>query len=227
MRLAILTGSHRGKKFSLKEGMILSRSGKGDILVPDPLASSPHAKIEKKRGVFYLQDLDSKNGTHKGGKIQDRFALKVGVKFRIGEVHFQVLSSLNMRKLIWSSQLACELKAFVPRIQDSPKVFVPFPTPVSLMFQSGIQKTQVWTLYYGPRVAGGGCLDLPLMDFLAPDICFSLHPDPEEGGVLFKTPHPEKVLLNSESQIKKHLSSKDRISFGGTCIEVKFLPPQK
>ncbi len=223
MKLVILNGPGSGKAFPLKEGLILTRTAqkKEGVFIEDPLASSPHAQVVKSKGDLYLKDMNSKNGTYVKGKINDWFSLHPGRKFQIGTTWLEVKSP--PQPLSWPARVEKELNKNLPQIKDGFQEIKPFKRSVILDFQSGIQKSQSWRLGYGPRVAGKASLDLPLLDPLSPDICFFLCPG-EGNEVVFKTPCPEEVSLNGESHHRFLLQNQDQISFGGTCIKIRYIP---
>ena len=222
MKIRFLTGPNKDQQFAVKKGMVLSRTAEsGDIVINDPLASNPHAKIIKKGKFYYYKDLDSKNGTYLNKQANNYFPLKHDLQFQIGNTFLQVTDTVSSQKELWPSVIINELKKHQSKIQNQTKKLSIIQPPLILQFKSGIQKSDSWTLHYGPRLAGRSCLDLPILDPSAPDICFSLHP--QGSKVLFKTPYPEKVLINNKYLSEKTLQSKDQISFCNTCIEVDFL----
>ncbi len=221
MKIQILNGSQKGKQIPVKEGFVFSRSKKkGNIIIQDLKVSSPHAEIVKKKTRFYLKDLNSKNGTYVDEKIDDFFILKPKLEFRIGRTRFRVEPSQKKpdKKKQWPFLIEKELKFHLPLLSNQKVEMKSIHPPLVLKIQSGIQKSQVWSLHYGPREVGSASLDLPILDPLAPAICFSLHP--RQSGVLFKTRYPEKVLVNKKSLSKKILNPGDLISIANTYIEV-------
>ena len=56
----------------------------GDIIIPDPLISSKHAKIFKLDDGWYIEDLHSTNGLSVGGKLTQRTKLTPGVEIVVG-----------------------------------------------------------------------------------------------------------------------------------------------
>ena len=219
MKIYFLNGPNKGKEFPVTKGLILSRNSKkeGDITVEDPKASNPHAKIVKKKSLFYLQDMNSKNGTYVNKEISDLFVLSPGLKFQIGQTVLQVKDSPKPQKP-WNEIVIEELKKL--SIKNHPKKLQVIKPALILKFKSGIQKGNQWHIHYGPREAGSGCLDLPILEPQAPDICFSL--EPLKGSVLFKTPYPEKILLNNKHISKKNLVTGDCISFASAFIEISY-----
>ena len=219
MKIYFINGPLKNQEFPVKEGLILSRSEseEGDIAIEDPKASNPHAEIIKKKGKFYLQDRDSKNGTSFREEINDCFILEPGVKFQIGQTVFQVKAPPAPQKP-WFEIVGEELKKL--SLKDHPKKLQPIIPALILKFKSGVQKGDIWHLHYGPREAGSASLDLPILEPQAPDICFSL--EPEKEVVLFKTLYPEKILLNKKHISKKKLKNGDYISFANTSIEIKY-----
>ncbi len=221
MKIQFLNGPLKNREFSVRDGLVLSRDKgeEGDIFIEDPQASNPHAEIIKKKGSFYLQDLDSKNGTRLKGEINDLFALKPGMEFQIGETLFQVKVPVEP----WSQVLMKDLKKV--SVEDTPKKLSVIQPPLILKFKSGVQKGDTWSVYYGPRTVGSATLDLPLLEPGAPDIAFSL--EPAQKAVLFKTLYPDRVLLNKEHVKQKKLAEKDHISFANTLIEVHYGSPKE
>ncbi len=217
LNIYFLNGPHKGKKFSVQKGVVLTRDNqeKGNILIEDPKASNPHAEIVQKKGKFYLKDRDSKNGTIFEKEVNDFFALTEGAFFQIGKTQFEVKKAPPPQKP-WQEMVIETLKKV--SIEEPIKNLKPLPTPLVLKFKSGPQKGDKWHIHYGPRTAGTGSLDLPILEAKAPDICFSL--EPSKTFTLFKTLYPEKVLLNKKHVSKKKLVPGDCISFASTLIEV-------
>lgn len=52
-----------GMAFPVEQEIILGRGNQNDVIIPDPFASVEHARIFKRQGQFWLEDLDSRNGT--------------------------------------------------------------------------------------------------------------------------------------------------------------------
>ena len=222
MKIRFLTGPNKDQLFSVKTGIILSRTAEsGDIVIQDPQASSPHAKIIKKGNSYYCKDLDSKNGTYLNKQVNNYFLLKDGLQFQIGNTFLQIIDKTSSHKEVWSSVIIKELQKHQLKIKNRVKKLAIIQPPLVLKFKSGVQKSNSWTLHYGPRQAGRACLDLSILDPAAPDFCFSLHP--QKNKVIFKTLYPEKVLINNKYLSEKILQPKDRISFCNTCIEISFL----
>ncbi len=231
LKIRILNGALQGQELDVQKGLTLSRSqGEQCFFIKDSAASNPHAEVVQKKQTFYLQDKDSKNGTYVEGQINDFFPLRPDLKFRIGKTYFQVVLQAppppppvveKKPDPHWSVLVQQQLKDVEPFVFDQEQPLQPFDPLLCLHFQSGVQKSDFWALGYGPRQAGRACVDLPIWDSLAPDVCFSLHPQ-AKGKVLLKTPCPDKVLLNTQHNAKKILKNGDFISFGSTSIKVSF-----
>ena len=219
LEISFLNGPNKGNIFLIEKGLVLTRNKKeeGDIFIEDPKASNPHAEIIKKRGLFYLKDMDSKNGTYVNEEINDLFALEPGIKFRIGKTILQVKKAPPPKKH-WSEIVKENLSSV--SLKDTPKKISLIKPSLILTFKSGVQKGDKWHLCYGPRTAGSASLDLPILEPQAPPICFFLKPGNQ--FVLFKTTYPEKVLLNKQHISKKILKPGDHISFNSMLIEVNY-----
>ncbi|MDF1564075.1 MAG: sigma 54-interacting transcriptional regulator [Deltaproteobacteria bacterium] len=70
----------------LGEGPLTLGSDEGnDLVLPDPFASAFHARLLCREGGWWLEDLDSTNGTTVGGLPVERIGLEPGAVVRIGE----------------------------------------------------------------------------------------------------------------------------------------------
>lgn len=68
-----------------RSGTTLGRSGKCSIVLSDQYISSEHARIDYQKDRFYIEDLDSANGTFVNGiRLEDRMELKHGDRISIG-----------------------------------------------------------------------------------------------------------------------------------------------
>jgi hypothetical protein len=274
-----LSGELKGKVFPLRGGMTLGR--KGDLEIPDPKASSIHARIDKMSdGTFAIIDNNSKNGILIDGEKLPSGALPPGTKLTIGEFAFLVIGSIDPPKttlsksegpppppipeftpeVLRTKQAAAKtsrpeapnigagemivpispvlpppapatkywyevLASFIEKNQDqivnSRKALTPLSPALVLEFQRGAQLNTKWTIGYGPRKIGARCMDLPIFEPDAPDVCFEVIPTPQ--GVIFKTNHPDKVLLNGKKVDNKMLHVGDNIRINETIIEVDFI----
>ena len=92
--LHILNGPSKGKKFVVREGMILGRRN-ADIIIPDPSTSTIHAEIISRPGRrLFLADRNSKNGSKVNGLRVDDLALEAGLQFQIGKTDIAVEAGL-------------------------------------------------------------------------------------------------------------------------------------
>jgi signal transduction histidine kinase/pSer/pThr/pTyr-binding forkhead associated (FHA) protein/CheY-like chemotaxis protein len=83
LKLYILNGPERGRSFDLEgETTLLGRSSDSHIRIKDVGASRKHLKIHKKNGQFFIEDLNTSNGTLLNGE-----RISPGEKFELGEGH--------------------------------------------------------------------------------------------------------------------------------------------
>lgn len=67
----------------------LGRGNDNQIILKDPYISKKHLKIVEDEGKFYLEDLNSSDGTYVNGeRIMDVVELKNGDRIRVGQVEF-------------------------------------------------------------------------------------------------------------------------------------------
>jgi len=75
--------------YSIGEGLTLGRRGDNDIVIKDPYVSKDHFQIVKDEDEYFLEDLNSANGTYLNGeRIQDVVPLKDGDRIRVGNIEF-------------------------------------------------------------------------------------------------------------------------------------------
>lgn len=75
--------------YSIDESLSLGRRGDNDIIIKDPYVSKDHFQIVEDEGGFFLEDLDSANGTYlNGDSIEDAVELKDGDIIKIGNIEF-------------------------------------------------------------------------------------------------------------------------------------------
>jgi len=66
--LVAQTGPLNGQQWAIKDTIILGRDDSATIVIPDRQVSRHHAKISPTPAGVYLEDLGSKNGTHRNGQ---------------------------------------------------------------------------------------------------------------------------------------------------------------
>lgn len=75
--------------YSIENNITLGRQGDNDIILKDPFVSKHHFQIVEDEGEFFLEDLNSANGSYLNGeKVQDVIKLKNGDKLTIGNIEF-------------------------------------------------------------------------------------------------------------------------------------------
>lgn len=84
--LAVVDGSLRGTTVPLKEsGVLLGRNPECTLVIDDDYASGRHARVYFDDRSWYVEDLDSTNGTFVDGhRITEPTPLKEGTQLRIG-----------------------------------------------------------------------------------------------------------------------------------------------
>lgn len=242
LRLVALSGPVSGQNYVLRDGLKIGRT-RGDILLADSKVSNLHGFFVLENGRLWLQDNGSKNGIRVAGERLNRFEIKPGVKFEIGNSQFEVIGDDSVRLDEEDTPPPSVQPPHVESLDEGPKAWgdslrqllaqalqsgsevtpsqelLPFVPPLKLLFVGGGQAETEWILGYGPRHVGGKSVDLPIFEPGAPDHCFKL--SPSETGIVFETSNPEKVRVNQTSQTQKILSPGDVISIGDTIIEVQ------
>ncbi len=79
--------------YSLEGSVTIGRKNENDIVLKDPYISGRHARLILDEGTFFLEDLDSANGSYlNGDRIMDVVRLKNGDRIKIGQVEFLYVS---------------------------------------------------------------------------------------------------------------------------------------
>lgn len=63
--IMIIEGPLRGHQWTVtQDELVIGRGGHCDIVLPERRVSREHLRIWREKGTYYVEDLDSKNGTH-------------------------------------------------------------------------------------------------------------------------------------------------------------------
>jgi hypothetical protein len=84
-------GLEGGQRFDLISGLSVGRSKESDVRIEDRYASSLHARVFWREGRFYVEDMNSTNGTLlNGATLQGEAELIDGDRVRIGDTVFRL-----------------------------------------------------------------------------------------------------------------------------------------
>lgn len=82
--------------YDLKEITTIGRNKENDITLLDKYISSFHCKITEDEGAYFLEDLESVNGTYLNStKIEDVVELKKGDRIGFGQVEFLFVKEVD------------------------------------------------------------------------------------------------------------------------------------
>jgi hypothetical protein len=84
-------GVEQGRRFDLIGGLSIGRSKEADVRIEDRYASSLHARVFSREGRFYVEDMNSTNGTLlNGATLQGEAELIDGDSVQIGDTVFRL-----------------------------------------------------------------------------------------------------------------------------------------
>jgi FHA domain len=84
-------GLQEGQRFDLIGGLSIGRSKESDVRIDDRYASSLHARVFSREGRFYVEDMNSTNGTLlNGATLQGEAELIDGDAVQIGDTVFRL-----------------------------------------------------------------------------------------------------------------------------------------
>ena len=83
-------GVEEGHIYKFTRQCSMGRNRNNNIVIEDPCSSNFHAVVMRKKGNYYLSDMESKNGTyHNDTKVTREVLLEKDDKIRIGNVEFK------------------------------------------------------------------------------------------------------------------------------------------
>ena len=90
--LTVTEGSLAGTTLSLMDsGVLLGRNPECTLVLDDDFASGRHARIFRRDGGWFVEDLGSTNGTYLGSsKLTTAMPVEVGSTLRIGKTIFEL-----------------------------------------------------------------------------------------------------------------------------------------
>ncbi|MGO1579975.1 MAG: FHA domain-containing protein [Peptoniphilaceae bacterium] len=82
------------ESYILGDSITIGRSSKCDIKIKDKFVSKVHLRIYQEDGLYFLEDLDSANGTFLNGEeVNDIIELRNGDKIGVGLIQFMFIDS--------------------------------------------------------------------------------------------------------------------------------------
>jgi hypothetical protein len=83
-------GLDSGERFDLFGGASIGRSSEADVRIEDRFASQIHARIYPRAGSYYVEDMNSTNGTYlNGDRLDGELRLAEGDAIEIGDTEFR------------------------------------------------------------------------------------------------------------------------------------------
>lgn len=83
-------GLEPGERYDLFGGLTIGRSSEADVRIEDRFASGVHARIYSRSGGYYVEDMNSTNGSYlNGGELRGESRLNDLDEVRIGDTEFR------------------------------------------------------------------------------------------------------------------------------------------
>jgi pSer/pThr/pTyr-binding forkhead associated (FHA) protein len=94
--LLVIRGPQVGDQFVLTPaGVVIGRAGDGDLSLDDVTVSRKHAHIYRTNDAWFLEDLQSLNGSYVNRSRVDKTELSGGEEIQIGKYRFAFLLPLD------------------------------------------------------------------------------------------------------------------------------------
>lgn len=230
----ITSGDRQGSRFEIRDGSSIGRKGT-DIVIRDSKISSRHASVEERDDGFYLVDAGSSNGLKVEGNKVKVVHLLPGVAIQLGRTFLMVIDLDEVGETpekpvvrTWQETVTGIVEKVGAALSAStaqPGKLKMFAKPVELSAIAGPQTGQTWTLVYGPRSIGSESLDVRLLEEGIPGVAFEIQQT--NDGVMLRTEHADKIVLNGVSGSKKMsalslaINDGDEITIQNTRLRVK------
>ncbi len=79
-----------GERFDVFGGISIGRSADADVQIDDPFASGVHARVYSRGPSYYVEDMNSTNGTYlNGARLDGEAELRDLDELRIGDTEFR------------------------------------------------------------------------------------------------------------------------------------------
>ena len=83
-------GLDAGARYDLFGGLSIGRAGEADVRIEDRFASGVHCRIYSRGAAYFIEDLNSTNGTYlNGGQLRGEAQLSDLDEVRIGDTEFR------------------------------------------------------------------------------------------------------------------------------------------
>ncbi len=218
LELEVLDGQNKGKRISLKRGMVIGQTT-GDLNFSDSLMAEGHGVLSIDHKKAWNFECLAPNMLRIGSTELPRAALIPGLVFHLGQTGFKVVEKLTLVYKTWEEGARDWLRQHPGQAKF--KEFFFFLKPLSLSFKQGPQYEEFMTLSYGPRFLGHNCLDINLKDPAAPRVVAKFFQIAD--ACYIENLCGEKVLLNSKVFDQQPIQDGDVLKINSTLIELSIL----
>lgn len=222
LELEVLDGRNRGRRLTLRNGLLLGKE-QGGIPFDDKEMASSHAVITfDKKNMWNIECL-APNMMRLGFEEVARAALIKGLIFHLGQTGFKVVERAPTKIDSWKNEIKTWLDEAPARPESTDIQF--FLKPIRLNFIQGPQFEEFYTLSYGPRVLGYNNLDLNLKDPSSPAQVVRFFQVADQSYI--ESLCGDAVTINNEPFVQRPLSDGDVLRITSSVIELSFLYDDK
>ena len=218
IELEILDGANRGKRITLRNGLVIGKAV-DNIIFDDEDMGELHAVVNLDEKKSWNIECLGTNRLRLGFDEVVRARLIVGLVFNLGQTGFKVVQRESREIVSWEE----EMKAWLennPGPKLTPEIFF-FLKPIRLSFIQGPQYEEVYTLSYGPRELGHNHLDLNVKDPSAPNQIARFFQVADKTYV--ENLCGDKATINGNPFDQHLVLSGDKLKVGSNVIELSLL----
>ncbi len=213
--LEVLDGHEKGKRITLKKGLVIGKI-MPDFEFSDDLMAKDHGVLVFDHKKTWNFECLAPNMARLGSSEQARITLLPGLVFHLGQTGFKVVDKIVLPYDTWQEGLKFWLKGHKGEARF--KEFFFFLKPIRLNFKQGPQYEEFLTLSYGPRLMGYDCLDINLKDPAIPKNVARFFQISDQCYI--ENLCGEKAMINSKLFDQHPIQDGDLLKINSTIIEL-------
>ena len=211
--LRLIQDNHGDKnaEFQLNGEVILGREAPSEILLPHREVSRKHARIFQEGGNWFIEDLNSANGTIVNGTKVQRFRLTDGDTIRLSSFTLVFCDSAAPDSQVSDSSFsAMEASIVATHVPGDPT-----RSPTSADRERALER-RLEVLYKVSRSAAGSLSVKALLKVILNEL-FQIFIQAEYGFVILRDPQSEKFSIDARRKrhpsVEEHLPSKTIVKY--------------
>ncbi len=110
MNVLVMQGFKKDYVLPLGEILSIGRDPTNQLPLQDPRVSRVHVRIQKQKDQYFLQDLDSSNGTYVNGKLVTQCVIREGDEIVVGDTRLKIVSESSSLESLSKEEVSIVLE---------------------------------------------------------------------------------------------------------------------